>query len=264
MKKTDDFESIAFGRTLEFMTPSGRVFTIREQNGNDDDVLSNPVTGSDLTNIDNFLTGIMLNEKVGDKTIPVTFDMVVKLPNNDRYFILIQSRIHSIGPIIKFEYAFDESGSYNYEEDLSQYLHDYNKPFPEPGESDYFPYKIPPYPANATGESKYEVITKSGKVIRFGIMTRQGEKILLALTDEQRTRNSELKARHFEMQNETGWVKVDNFSVFSKMDMVEINKAVREVDPIYQFVSEIRNPSTGQSVLYNLITSTNFFYPVEV
>lgn len=264
MNNEQNLEFVAFGRTAEIMTPSGRVFIIREQNGNDDDVLSNPVTGADLTNIDNFLTGIILNEIIDGNRVPVNFNTVVNLPNNDRYFLLIKSRIHSIGNLIKFDFTFDDDVTGSYEEDLENYLHDYTLPFPQKGEPGYFEYKIPPYPENANSETRFYHKTKSGKEVRFGIMTRQGEKILLALSSEQRTKNAEHKARNLEIKVEDNWTKVDNFSIFSKMDMVEINKAVIDIDPIYQFVSEIKHPNNGQIMYYNLIASTSFFYPVEV
>lgn len=261
----ESVEFLAFGRTIKTMTPCGRVFTMREQNGNDDDILSNPVTSKDLTNIDNFLTAILVSENVGGKEIPVTFESVSVLPNNTRYYLLVQSRVHSIGNIIKFEYDFGDDGKYDYEEDLSQYLHDYTMDFPVKGEEGYFPYKIPPYPANSTNDSKFTHTTTGGKIIRFGLMTRAGEKYALGLSPDERTANSDLKARGLEMKTEDGsWIKVENFHVFSKRDMVEISQAVKEIDPTYQFVSEISNPKTGQIIKYPLIYSTSFFYPEEV
>ena len=40
-----------FGNQMTFTLPSGKVVTIREQNGADDDVLSNPMHAKDMINI---------------------------------------------------------------------------------------------------------------------------------------------------------------------------------------------------------------------
>lgn len=257
-----------FGRTMKVMVPSGRVFTIREQNGNDDDVLSNPITMNDLTNIDNFLTGILITEEVEGKETAVTLKTVTELPNNDRYFLLIQSRVFSLGNnlVFTFDWGADNGGKVTYTEDLSKYLHDYTKPFPVKGDSDYFEYKIPPYPANSDIHSKFYFEVTSGKKFRFGLMTRQGEKWMMKLPAEELTRNSELRARNLEYLSGEGdaWVKVENFAMFSKRDLIEIKKAVTEVDPTYQFITEVENPKTGQIINHPMMTSSDFFFPVEI
>lgn len=49
------------GRKLEFTVPSGYKYTIREQNGADDDILSNPVEAATLKNISRFIAAIVIN-----------------------------------------------------------------------------------------------------------------------------------------------------------------------------------------------------------
>lgn len=256
-----------FGRTLMVMTPSGRVFTMREQNGNDDDIISNPITGRDLTNVDNFLTGILISEHVGKEVKQVLLSDVQNFPIKDRFYLLIKSRIFSIGKDMKFTFDWgkDNGGVLNYEEDLEVFIHDYSKPFPQPGDKDYHPNKIPPYPANTDHTSKFEFTTKSGKRLRFGVLTRQGEKYLLTLQPEQMTKNVEFKSRDLQLKTETGeWTTVENFAMFTKQDMSEIRKAVEEVDPTYEFSTFLENPKTGGGINYPLMSSNDFFYPVEI
>lgn len=265
--KAKTAEETVHGKTMQTLTPSGRVFKIREQNGNDDDILSNPSAMEDLSNIDNFLVSIIINEMdvVSGKTKLVTLEDVINLLNQDRYHLLITSRIFSLGPIMKFTYAFNENDEFNYEEDLSQYVHDYSKEFPNKGDEGYFKFKIPPYPADTNANLRIEVPLRSGKKVRFGFLTRRTEKYILALPADQRTKNAELKARQLEYQMEnTEWIKVENFSLFSKMDMVEIQAAVKEVDQPYTFITELEHPRTKEVVFYPLMYSSSFFFPVEV
>jgi len=262
--KNENLEFLAFGRTLKTMTPSGRIFTIREQNGDDDDILSNTSTANDLSNIDNFLNAIVVSETIGDKECNINFSTITSLPNNDRYHLLIASRIHTLGPIMKFQYEFEPGVPIDFEEDLSQYLHDYTTPFPEPGEPGYSKYKIPPYPANSDHTSTFSFTTKSGKTVSFGLMTRIGEKYVLSLPNDQQSRNTELKARNLQLLVDGVLTKVENFSIFSKMDMIEIHKAVQEIDPTYNFVSDIQNPKTKAIINFPIMFSPSFFFPVEV
>lgn len=263
---TDSTQLQVFGKTMKTMLPSGRVFTIREQNGNDDDVLSNPMTKSDLTNIDNFLNGICITETVDNVEVAVTLKTITELPNNDRYHLLIQSRVFSLGNIMTFTFDWgEEGGNITYEEDLKQYLHDYSKVYPNKGDEGYFEYKIPPYPANANIDSRYEFTITGGKKFRFGLMTRQGEKLAINLPHEQLTKNLELKLRNLEYYDESqGFVKVENFSQFTSRDMQQIKKCVLEIDPTYLFVTTLKNPKTNETIKYPLMNSTDFFFPVEI
>lgn len=257
--------SVAFGRMARTMTPSGRIFIIREQNGNDDDILSNPERMRDLSNIDDFLHAICIKEIISEKEVPVTFESIVNMAQKDRFHLLIFSRVHSLGKDIKFNYHWDDEDTpTTYIDDLSQYLHDYSKPFPEAGEEGYFKYRIPPYPEKIT--EPFSLTTKSGKHFRFNVMTRQGEKMLLNLGPNQVTKNAELKARNLEYKSETGeWITVENFFMFSKMDMIEIHKAVLEVDPNYNLLTELEHPKDKErKILFPIMSSADFFFPVEI
>ena len=49
------------GYNVTFTAPSGYEYTIREQNGADDDILSNPSEASTLINISRFIAGIVID-----------------------------------------------------------------------------------------------------------------------------------------------------------------------------------------------------------
>lgn len=258
-----------FGKTKQTMTPSGRVFLIRETNGNDDDILSNPVTQRDLSNYDNFLSACVLKEIVDEQEIAFTIQDVNKLLLNDRTHLLFAIRIHTIGGTMKFEYNFGDEpkekggGVFPYTEDLEPYLHDYTKPFPQEGEEGYFKYKIPPYPKGCY--SKFEITIESGKQLRFNLWNRESEKSNLALPIEAHTKNSELLARNLEINMGGEWIKIENFSSFNKREMVEIHAAVNEVDNTsYIAYSDIEHPITKEVLKYPILASTDFFFPREI
>lgn len=265
-----DLKNLAFGKIAETMTPSGRVFAIREQNGNDDDVLSNPVTKKDLSNYDNFLAGIILYEKVGGEEKSVSINDIKKLLLQDRSHLLIFSRIHTMGPEMKFDFDFGEAkpseggGKFPYTEDLSQFLHDYTKEFPKEGEEGYFKYKIPPYPANAYND--FIIKLSTGKQLKFHLWNRESELLNLGLLDHERTKNSELKARGLSLLNEKGdYVLVENFQMFTKSEMIEIHNKVSELDTTQMLqISEITHPHTGHIVEFPVLASVDFFFPQEV
>src|SRR5690606_26322302 len=111
---------------------------------------------------------------------PVTFEDVRNMNQKTRWHLMIFSRIHSIGSEMKFDYHWeDQPEPTKYTEDLTEYIHDYTKPFPKPGEEGYSKYKMEPYPENAYGD--FEFITRSGKVMKMNIMNRRGELWLLSL-----------------------------------------------------------------------------------
>jgi hypothetical protein len=258
-------EMMAFGKTKEVTVASGRKFIIREQNGNDDDILSNPTTASDSSNIDYYLLAIIIKEVLEDgKTSKLTLADVEKFLIRDRVSLLMESRIFSIGNLLRFAYTWKEGESpTHYVEDLNNYVWDYEKPFPQKGEEGYQEYRIPPYQEGAY--SIFEITLETGKVFRFNLMDRLGEKKLLKLPESQVTKNAELIARNLELQTgPNSWTPVLNFSPFTKKEMVELHNAIRELDKPYQAFTSIENPKTKETILYPILAYSDFFFPAEI
>lgn len=259
-------QELVYGKKLTFKIPSGYEVTIREQNGNDDDILSNQATAKDLTNLNIFIASLVVNTNlpfaVGGK---LTSELVKKMVIRDKYFILIQSRIHSIGKDLKITYDWgkDEGGKLEYIEDLTRYIWDYNKQFPEEGEEHYDEERIEPYIIPNVYE-KQEITLTSGKHLRFKLMDGFSETELMKLPLDQMTRNAELRARALELKTGADWVKVENFSMFSKKDMSELNKLVKLADPTFSAVTDIKNPQTGETLKFPIMGTLDFFYPEEI
>lgn len=275
MNKSNDLKAMVLGQTFETMTPSGRTFVIREQNGHDDELLTNQHRKSDLSNFDDFLLSVLVKEiqiNPGNgerKELPVTMDTIENLLINDRTYLLIFSRVKSIGEEIDFEWDWGDNtktgGKQRYIENLSNYLHDYTKPFPKEGEKGFFKYKIPPYSDNPYG--KFEFDTSAGRRFRFENFSRRSEKYILNMDPKEINDLSELKSRNFEMfyTDSQEWMKVENFSMFSKKEMIEISKAIKAVDNVgYGAFSDIENPKDNQVIQYPIMSSPDFFFPTEV
>lgn len=260
-------QNLVMGNTLEVLCPSGRLFLIREQNGNDDDLLQNPTTQKDLSNFDYFLESIIVHEILPDGTKKnITLADVKKFLLRDRSYLLITSRVHSIGNTVKFKFDWtgnsNSEGEFEYEEDMTIFLWDYTKPFPAKDSPEYLESYIEPYPEKADDYFIFQI--NSGKKFRFKLLNRESELYLLGLKSESVTKNEELKSRKLQFESDGKWVDVENFSMFSKKEMIEIHSSVLEIDQPLRVFSELTHPKTGEKFYYPVLADTNFFFPVEI
>jgi hypothetical protein len=114
-------ENVFETRELTFTVPSGNLVTIREQNGADDDILSNPVEATNLMNLSRFISGIILKSTY--KQGRLTVDEVHNLPVLDRYCIIINSRIFSLGEELEFTQDWGPNGGkVAYTQDLREFF----------------------------------------------------------------------------------------------------------------------------------------------
>ena len=256
-----DTNEIFETRKLEFVTPSGHKVTIREQNGADDDILSNPVEAANLMNLSRFIASIVVEADYFDNK-KLTVDQAHSLPVLDRYAILFNSRIFSLGETLDFDWDWGESGKYSYEQNLHEFIFDYSQT-PTEEELNAKPNAIPFYPE--AGKFKdYEITTSSGKVLRFDLLTCAGEVWATNLALEKQTRNVPLMARNLRVKVGEKFEAVSNFSMFSVKDMREIWSAVNSYDPIFNGTTTIEHPVTHQKTEVSVVSMRDFFYPGEI
>lgn len=259
-------EELMYGKLKELVLPSGYKATIREQNGNDDDIISNQATARDLTNMNMFISSLIIETdlpfSVNGK---LSIDGVRNMLLRDKYFILFSSRIHSMGNLIKFTYDWgtEEGGNIEYTDDLNNFVWDYNKEMPEQGDKDFYAYRILPY-SHDLAYKKFEHQLSSGKQVRFKFLDGHSELYLMKLPIDQQTKNTELKARELEQKIDGEWKKVENFMFFSKRDMAELHKVVGDLDPNFNGITELENPLTREIIKFPIISAKDFFYPVEI
>jgi tyrosyl-tRNA synthetase len=83
---------------------------------------------------------------------------------------------------------------------------------------------------------------------------------MLKLPDEAMTKNTELKARSLQFDNNGEWLKAENFSMFTSREMSEIRTMVNLVDASYNPTTEIENPNTKEKMNYPIMYGKDFFY----
>ena len=255
-----------FGKIQELFTPSGFKVIIREQNGEDDGTLSNVSLTKDAASINTFIQSVVVYSEVGDRPDNTYSEQgILDMRLGDKYFILLSSRIFSLGPIVKFEYSWGtEVPEVAYEEDLSKFIVDYTKAFPKPGEENYYKDRIIPYPTPVSTSEVSRTLT-TGKKISFRYMDGTGEKYLMKLPEFQLTVNSRLVARGFKLEVDGNFVEVETFKVFTSKEMAEIRDLVETLDPQFDGVVEIENPyERNQSIKLQLLSLNSFFFPREI
>lgn len=235
--------------------PSGNWVTIREQNGADDDVLSNPTKL--IYAFSEFISGIVLDSSFPSKIL--TEEQVNLLPTNDKYAILYHSRIHSLGNMVYFDYDWgNQGGKIEYSQDLNEYLLDYKNP-PVEEEIKAKPNAIPYIP----NEIELEFTTTYGKKLKFNRLNTHGENYIMTLGKEKLTKNVDLFARNMEMEVDGRWVKIENFKLFPAKEMIEIRNYVTIADPLFQGMCEIQNYA-GEKQEIHLMATQDFFYPAGI
>lgn len=251
------------GRKLEFTVPSGYKYTIREQNGADDDILSNPVEAATLKNISRFIAAIVINTDYTQNG-KLTVDQAHQLPVLDKYCILFNSRKFSMGDEVEFEHKWDDQPEPTlYSQSVDDFLFDYAD---EPTEELLLskPDAIPYYPL---GKKVKDITftTTSGKNMKFDLLTGEGESYIANLLDSQRTKNQELIARNLQMEVDGKWDRVTNFRMFSTRDMMEIRREIYGSDPDFNGVTDIEHPTNPSiKTQINLLAIKGFFYPGEM
>lgn len=249
----------------ELTTPSGFKVVIREQNGNDDDIISSSAEATDGTAINRFVASIVVDSDITPGG-NISLGDVLNMRLSDKYFIILASRIFSIGQILKFEFIWDDiEEPIMYEEDLGNYIWNYStNDFPGSTSSpDYFKYRLPP---SKSGKDKARELTlKSGKQVRYTYLNGLGEKFLLLLPEEKNSKNQELIARGLQLKIDDGWVDVENFRIFSTTDMAEIrNDVYYKYDPILNLYTDVQHPKSGKFITYPIMGNNDFFFPREI
>lgn len=248
-----------YGKISVFTVPSGFKVAIREQNGDDDAVLSNVALSKEATSVNAFIQGIIIGSSLKEGLLEEAD--ILKMRLRDKYFTLIQSRIFSNGSILNFQYEWVQGAPpVDYEEDLSQFVWDYELPFPTKNSKDYFSGRIQPYPKAV----EYPTLIVGEKKIKINYLDGEGELYLLRLPDHRSSINSKLIARNIQMEVKGEWMPIESFAIFSSREMSRIRTWVDEVDPNFDGLISITDPSMGTSKLLPLISLPDFFFPREI
>lgn len=264
------------GKTSTYTSPSSREITIRETNGDDDEILSDISTSMTGENINNFLANIvMVDSSLGDRK-PEVLD-ILKWPVNDKYYTLLKHRILSFGDLLKFTKTCqnEKCPTYDVEQDLKEFDSDLSKNRKDTedtskgGESKSIQsgrpiedlFRIRPY---KLGLNPFvEFITSSGKTLRFKILTGELERKQLDMPGGKTNKNTKLIIRELEVQNKGNWELVTHFNAFSSRETSEIRSKVLEFDTTFDPQVLTTCPSCGQKYSDSLLSIPAFYFPEE-
>lgn len=239
-----------------FTLPSGYSCTIREQNGADDDIISNVNDAATLKNLSKFIAAIVVDYDGAGK---ITWEKAHNLPSLDRYCILVQSRIFSLGQYLELSHQWpDLEKPTEYVQDLKEVVFDYGA---EPT-AEYIASKPDAIPYYPQGKKTTDIgfTTRSGKKLTFDLLTGASDSFLISLPLEKQTKNALLLAHNLKLEVEGKYERVQAFDLFSPRDMAEIRANISSIDPIYQGLITLNHPSTGETTKVSLMAQPNFFY----
>lgn len=245
--------------------PGGFDITFREQNGDDEDVLSKYKDSMDGSSMHKFISGIIMDNSMhpGQPTPP---SEVLSWKLKDKYYLMLCSRLFSLGSQMIFTYKFQDGTEEIFEEDLSIYDWDLNKdiltPLDKDGKSNpkYFKHRITPFKNG--GESVREITLSSKKVVRYEYITGMGEKLILDKKQDDLSKNDELRCRNLQLNIEGKFQTMETFKLFSSRDMQEIRSDINNNDSEFKVECELRNPNNGTIEAISLISLPDFFFPL--
>lgn len=252
-------ETTLIGKTTSFKIPSGLEVTIREQDGGDDDIISKVKDATDGSAINKFVSGITLNHSGTPNNGKPSANDVLKWKLRDKYYLMYKSRIFSLGSEILYthECSNKECRKKNkYEEDLSIYDNDFDKP-----SEDGFQYKVIPYVDGDKTQAEFS--TQSGLQIRYKYLNGLAEKKLLGYNQDEISKNTELTIRDIEWFKDEKWQPLQNFKGVPARDMKDIRIHVNKNDSPFEAISECICPYCKTVDKISLLSLPDFFFPQE-
>lgn len=253
------------GNTTQFVTPSKLTIVIREQNGEDEDIISKQRNLRDGNAIHYFLAGII--QTVNGQKISSSY--VENMRNRDKYYTLLKSRIFSLGSELTYRHRCSNPNCNKpegqddpmYDEDLTLYDRDFSEGAPEDTREE-FKYRIQPYIQEGTHR---EFKLSSGKEVRYKFLTGVEEKKVLKKDRETMSKNSDIMLRELEWRNESDILqRVSHFGIFSSREMAEIRKDIEKHDLPFEAISECTCPYCGNVDQISLLAQPDFFFPGEI
>lgn len=242
---------------LTFKVPSGFEVTIREQNGDDDGIISQIKNTADGSAINKFVAAIVLKDGNGKK--PSANDILL-WKNKDKYYVLLRSRILSLGAEITYTHICTNNDCKKetpYEENLELYNRDFSLPL-EDTKTD-FKYQVTEYPNGQQNEVEFAL--SSGKKIKYKYLNGLSEKKLLALNKDELNKNTELTVRDIQWFTEEKWQPISNFKFLTAREMSQIRKHIAQNDMPFDAISEVVCPYCKTRAEISLMTQPDFFFP---
>lgn len=252
------------GQEHEITLPTGRVITLRETNGDDDELLSRLKDAKSGDSVFNFLANITNMDSIVKKK-PLVSDLM-GWPVSDRYYALFKQRVINQGPLLKFDFICqtpdcptqrDGEKAQEFEYDLNEFDGDLSN-------SEYKPSlitQVKKYPLGSTKQIEFE--TSSKKKLRYKILDGILEKKTLDEPADNRHKNSHLYLRELEIFSGGSWILLTHFKMFPSREMSEIRRHVDDHDPFFQPSVKFTCPTCKTPYSIPLFDIPVFYWPEE-
>lgn len=242
-----------FGQDTAVTVPSGKVWTIRETNGEDDAILSKLGDTLKGKNIYNFLSSIIVS--------PVqTPAQVAEWFINDIYYLLFKQRIINQGAEFIFPHVDPEdtkNRKVEYTEDLNEIDADLSDVNYIGGDNKVSRYITPEldhleYESNIS-KSRYRIKRFTGLMEEREIDTPQTEL----------TKNTILISREISELVNGQWLRLTSFRKVPSREMAELRAWVKKVDTKFNPMVYFTNKFTNNKFEVPLFSLPTFYYPEE-
>lgn len=253
---------IYLGREASFYCPDGRQVTIRETNGNDDEILSQISNSTNGDNIVFFLTDITLQDTVAGKK--PTVEDILNWPSRTKWYVLFKQRIHTHGKMLEFDRTCPNEKCGETYPNVIDLEEDYDNDL-TPGSDKYVQTADPTNRITlfeGKDHTEIQFRTSSGKEFKFKILTSLLERAALALPETALTQNYKLKIRELQVRQEDAWIPVTNFHAYSSREMGEIRAYIKKFDPEFEPIAKCKCPKCGWPENVPLFNIGNFYFPV--
>lgn len=252
--KVDD-PLIFIGKETKVTCPSGKVVSIRETNGEDDELLSSIADAQTGENVLKFLSNIITQDE-DLKRKPLTSEVGEYLVN-DKYYLLFKQRIINHGNEFQFEYKCQNSQcgkSTKYTEDLNELDGDLGDPEYKPNLISVFKYP--------NGDKKeLEFTTSSGKKVKYALLTSLLEYKKLGQAEGNNNKNTPLYEREIKLWNNNEWQLITQFRMFSSREMDQIRANVVANDKQFDPISEFKCKHCNTPYAIAVMAIPAFYYP---
>lgn len=253
---------IFLGGNTDIILPSGNKVTIREPNGEDEEMMSRMSDSKDGSNFINYLASIIEKDYALDaKPLP---SQIMEWPMADKYYLLFAQRVIHSGSNLNFTHlcqngdcANEHPEGFPIEQDLNEFDGELGNPDYKPG-----PNQIKPYPGG--GARQIQFTLASGRKLRFKILNSILENKQLAITEAGVTRNLPVSLRELEEEVQGKWVLVTQFRSFSRPEMAAIRKKVLESESTFEPVIHINCPYCKTHNIIHVMGIPAFYYLEEM
>jgi len=232
------------GETHKLILPSGRSVVFRENNGEDEEILTR-IGNEGNKNIQIYLAGIIEEDSEPKPEGLTPLQHIKNMKVNDAYYLMFKQRLINLGDNLEWNHTCTTE-SCKQETGLEQDLKEFDT---------FTKY-------DKGSDAKIEHSLSSGKKIRFKILTLGLEEKLLDIPFADRSNATVLYTREIEIFYEGNWVRCTHLKMFSSKDMAEIRALIKKYDDKWDPILEFKCPKCQTPAIERLLGMADFFYPV--